>query len=389
MSRMELALLGPVQATSAGRPLPLGPRKRRLLLALLGLEVGRVVPVDRLVSLMWEADPPPGALGVVRAHVSRLRAAGVPLETVGPGYRLALEPDLVDACRFERLVREGALRPALALWRGPALVDVADPPLRARLCRDLADRRLAALASLVEAELARGRHRELVGELAELVTEDPRFAAPLMLALYRSGRQADALAAFQRVRARLAEEYGSKPSRELEELHSAILRGDPSLDLPADGFPASPTLEGRTAELKALDELLPESSLALVVGPAGVGKTALSVHWAHRARSRFPDGLLYVSLGAAGPLDALVELLALLGETSPPADLDRAASVYRSLLADRRVLLLLDDATSVAQVRPLLPGSPGCVVLVTSRAPLGGLVAREGAFRLVLEPRDR
>lgn len=386
---MELALLGPVQATSAGRLLPLGPRKRRLLLALLGLEVGRVVPLDRLVALMWDEDPPPGAMGVVRAHVSRLRAAGVPLETVGTGYRLALEPDLVDACRFSRLVQEGALRSALALWRGPALVDVADPPLRSRLCRILEDQRLAALASWVDADLARGRHRELVGELAELVTEDPRFAGPLMLALYRSGRQADALAAFQRVRARLAEEYGSKPSRELEELHSAILRGDPSLDLPADGFPASPTLEGRTAELKALDELLPESSLALVVGPAGVGKTALGVHWAHRVRSRFPDGLLYVSLGASGPLDALFELLALLGDSSRPADLDRAASLYRSLLADRRVLLLLDDAISVAQVRPLLPGSPGCVVLVTSRAPLGGLVAREGAFRLVLEPRDR
>ncbi|MBM7790806.1 AfsR/SARP family transcriptional regulator [Tenggerimyces flavus] len=383
---MELALLGPVQATSAGRQLSLGPRKRRLLLALLGLEVGRVVPWDRLVALMWETAPP-GALGVVRAHVSRLRAAGVPLETVGTGYRLALEPDLVDACRFERLVQEGALRPALALWRGPALVDVADPPLRARLCRTLEDQRLAALAAVVDADLARGRHRELVGELAELVSEDPRFARPLMLALYRSGRQADALAAFQRVRARLASEYGSKPSPEVEELHSAILRGDPSLELSA--FPASPALVGRTAELNALDELVPESSLALVVGPAGVGKTALAVLWAHRVRSRFPDGLLYVSLGQSDPLDALFELLALLGVSSPPAELDRAASLYRSLLADRRVLVLLDDATNVAQVRPLLPGSAGCVVLVTSRAALGGLVAREGAFRLVLEASRR
>lgn len=379
---MELALLGPVQATESGRPLSLGPRKRRLLLALLGLEVGRVVPWDRLVALMWDT-PPPGALGVVRAHVSRLRSVGVPLETVGTGYRLALEPDLVDACRFARLVREGALRPALALWRGPALVDVADPPLRARLCRSLEDQRLGALVSVMDADLARGRHRELVGELAELVSEDPRFAAPLMLALYRSGRQADALAAFQRVRA----EYGSKPSAELEELHSAILRGDPALDLSA--FPSSPSLVGRLGELKALDELLPESSLALVVGPAGVGKTALAVHWAHRVRAQFPDGLLHVPLGASEPLDALFELLGLLGVSSPPADLDRAASLARSLLADRRVLLLLDDAANVAQVRPLLPGSPGCVVLVTSRASLGGLVAREGAFRLVLEPSRR
>jgi DNA-binding SARP family transcriptional activator len=383
---MELALLGPVRATVSGRALDLGPRKRRLLLALLGLSVGTVVQVDRLVSLMWDGElPPPGAVGTVRAHVSRLRQAGVPLDTVGAGYRLALPPDSVDVVRFSRLVRDGRSAEALALWRGPALVDVASASLRSRLCGALEESRLSALASSMSADLARGRHRSLVSPLTELVDEDPaRFVGPLMLALYRSGRQADALALYQRVRALVVSEYGTALDPEVERLHSAILGGDPALDL--SSFPADPPLTGRTAELEALDELLPDGglSIALLVGPAGVGKTALAVHWAHRVRDQFPDGLLYVEVGAEGPLAALGSLLDGLGVSEPLRSLDQAASLYRSVLADRRVLVLLDDVSTVAQVRPLLPGSPGSFVLVTSRAQLGGLVAREGAFRMVL-----
>jgi DNA-binding SARP family transcriptional activator len=433
---MKFGLLGSVAVWVDGRPVEIGPPKRRLLLAVLLLDLGRVVPVDRLVELLWDDDPPPAARRVVFAHISRLRQLltaagaktyGVSLETAAPGYALLADPDRVDAHRFQRLVEQARatadvseraelLRSALALWRSDALADVAGGAVRDRLCRHLTDLRLLAMEERLEADLRCGRHRELLGELAELVEQHPlreRLAGLLMLARYRSAMQAEALETFQRLRTRLVDELGIDPGPELRRLQEAILRNDPALDaaaapaaapaavpaqLPADiaGF------TGRAAQLKQLGELLPEAGdadhhhgvpIALITGCAGIGKTALAVHWGHRMRPHFPDGQLYVNLRghaptpALRPIEALAQLLPGLGVPieEVPVSLEQATALYRSRLSDRRMLVVLDNAETADQVRPLLPGSARCLVVVTSRNRLSGLVARDGARRVDVE----
>jgi DNA-binding SARP family transcriptional activator/Tfp pilus assembly protein PilF len=426
-------LLGPVEVeTGDGRLLTLPRRQERCLLAILLLEAGRTVSMDRLCDLLWEDNPPDQARQAVRTYVARIRAllaqAGgedaTALVAAGGGYVLRVEPDTVDAHRFRRLLDEAAktadlaerdrlLREALGLWRGPALQSAASDRLRERLCADLDELRLHAVEELLATGLELGRHRDLLPELARLGAEHPtreRLVELHMLALYRDGRTAEALDVYSRARARLADELGLDPGPALQDLHTAVLRGEP---IPPSGAsrpagdtrvrPAQlpsdlPAFAGRTAHLKQLDDLLNRSATAVVIsaiaGTAGVGKTALAVHWAHRIRDRFPDGQLYVNLrgfdprgNMSQPGDVIRRFLDALDVPAErvPGDLEAQIGLYRSLLADRRMLVVLDNARDPDQVRPLLPGAPGCLTVVTSRNRLTGLIAVDGAHPLALD----
>ena len=438
---MEFHVLGPVQVRVNGDSVELGERKQRLVLAVLLLEPNQLVPLGRLVDLLWGERPPSTARRIVQAHLSRLRTAiaradreatEVALVRRGPGYVLVCDPQRIDAHRF-RLLLERAwgsddardkvqlLRQALALWRGPALADAATEEVREELCRGLDEARLAALEERFDAELRLGHSGQLIDELTVLAAQHPyrqRFAGHLMLALYRAGRAAEALRIYAHTRQRLDRELGLEPSAELQQLQVAILRGDPALDHRPSGAPAAtgPTRAARPVPAQlpagvpdfvgrggALQRLCALSSgpgtdrtgappVIIVTGCAGVGKTALAVHWAHRVADRFPDGQLYVHLRGrtAGqpipPEQALAWLLGALG-TAPgqvPAELASAAALYRTRVAGRRMVVVLDDADTAEQVRPLLPGSPTCAVVVTSRNRLSSLVAREGARQLSL-----
>ncbi len=446
---MDFRLLGPVEVHGGRGPVALGGRRARSIVAALLLDANRLVPVAALAAAAWGDDPPATANAQVRNRVSALRrllsshadGATALITTQGPGYVFHVAEDELDVGRFDRLIAEvdlmlgrgerdraaANLREALGLWRGPALEALRTPPLEAA-ARRLEEARAQALERWVEIELSAGRDREMLVELTELVAAHPyreTLWGCLMLAQYRSGRQADALQTFRRVRARFSEQLGIEPGVPLQRLHEAILRRDdrsaeaaairplaapratattdaPSRDPAAAVTPQIPrqlprdatAFSGRGNEIRALDALLePAGGVAAIVGTAGVGKTALAVHWAHRVADRFPDGQLYVDLRgyALGPpariSDALAQLLRALDPAAGalPPTVAEAAAQYRSRLAGKRVLVVLDNARSVEQIRPLLPGSPLCMVVVTSRERLGGLVAREGAHRIELD----
>ena len=438
---MEFGVLGPLQVRSDGRPVQVGAPMQRTLLAALLLHANQVVAAEQLIDHLWDQAPPPSARSTLQNYILRLRrllperperAAGQLLVTRVPGYLLQLRPGELDLDRFQRLVADARasttqgqteraaslLRDALALWRGPPLCDVASETLRRLHLPRLEDQRLGALEARSDAELGLGLHAELTGELHGLVDEQPlreRFRAQLMLALYRCGRQAEALEVYRSTWRLLSDELGIQPGPELRRLEHAILREDPSLDLPATAAPGHPPaaaispphqlppaitdFTGRRQHLDELDRLLEPGVdatavvISAIAGTAGVGKTALAIHWAHRVRDRFGDGQLYVGLRGYAPtppmrsLDALAGFLHALGVPAEqvPLDLEEAAGLYRTLLADKRILVVLDNARSADQVRPLLPGSPRCLILVTSRDRLGGLVARDGARRLTLD----
>ena len=432
-SGLEFSLLGPLVVRDHGRPVPLGSRRReRCLLGLLLLEPGRSIGTDRLINLLWDELPPANAKATLSSHVSRLRTRLDPdrrglLRNRRDGYLIEVAPDQVDAHCFESAVgraekliepaaRSRALRAALALWRGPLLADVATDRLRGRVGAGWEERRIAALESRLGADLACGRHAQLLAELTGLLAVHPDrepLVSMTMLALYRTGRQAEALEVFRQARTRLAAEFGVEPGPDLQQTHTAILRHEVrvtagSVTGPADApmvarpaqLPAPPRFfRGRVSALRELDGLFAtDDTLATVVvaivGTAGVGKTALALHWAARNRDRFPDGQLYVNLRAfagAPPVPATQALTQVLRDLGVPADRmpgdpEGAAATYRTLVADRRMLIVLDDAEDVEQARPLLPGTPTSLVLITSRHRLRGLTAMDGAHRISLAP---
>ncbi len=431
---MEFCLLGPLAVRRGDAVVTVPAGKQRAVLAALLLNANRVVALEDLAETLWGTAPPPSARLTVQNYVVRLRKAlgdedRSRITTQPRGYVISVAAGELDLTRFEVLLgaarqaaRDGSwdtaaaqARAALALWRGEPLADVESELLAVREVPRLADLRLQALEIRIEADLHLGRHAELTGELRRLACADPlreHLHALLMLALYRDGRQAEALAAYQAARRVLIEELGAEPSRELRTLHEQILAADPALDLsgpqrPTDGagrvvpqdLPAAVRhFTGRAGELAALTRLLDEPAQGVLVisaigGTAGVGKTALAVHWAHQVAGRFPDGQLYVNLrgyDVARPVDAadaLAGFLRALGVPGPdiPPGQDQRAARYRSLLAGKRMLVVLDNASAAEQVRPLLPGTPGCAVVVTSRDTLAGLVAHDGAVRLDLD----
>ena len=438
MRCMEFRILGSLEAEAAtGERLALGGPSEQKVLAVLLLDAGHVVPLARLVDALWDDDPPATAVKQAQNAVGRVRRvlarSGEPglIVTESAGYRVLLDGNSLDTRVFEAKVAQaeaaaaagdgaGAaalLRCALDLWRGPALAGLSGLIIEAA-SGAWDERRCAVQEACYDHGLAFGDHREIVGELRALVATHPlreRPVAQLMLALYRCGRKAEALDVYQRARTALAGELGLDPGPQLQRLQQQILAGDTDLDQPAAGqrrvhapsaparlavprqLPAAPrNFTGRSGELKELTGLLDGHSetgstilITAIGGTAGIGKTALAVHWAHQAAPRFPDGQLYVNLRGFDPsgmpmqpAEAMRGFLAALNVPAErfPATLEQQAALYRSLLADRRMLIVLDNARDTTQVRPLLPGSPGCMAVVTSRNQPTGLVAAEGAY---------
>ncbi|MFI7320847.1 BTAD domain-containing putative transcriptional regulator [Streptomyces venezuelae] len=505
---MEFRLLGAVSVATEVGVLPLGPAKRRSLLAALLLRPNHPVPVDQLTTALWDHEPPARARGVIQGHVSRLRVLlssaeadmfGVELLTQGTAYVLRMPESLLDAHRFEELVTlaRGQRAPgdavamyqeALSLWQGPALTGAyPSQPLQAA-AQALEELRLASVESLATAYSRMGEHARAAAVLRAEASVHPlreSLAASLVRELQRAGRRSEALDWFHRTRRLLADELGVDPGRELADAYTDVLRGDdeadgtvrrsgapavptsgrtssataasaspspsvtampsaspspssvtaappaptspsttaaaaaststpaspPSVPAPASAPPTPPPtvdllprmprgFHGRAAELTALSRAAAgEAPVCLVTGPAGVGKTALVAHWAHRNREQFPGGLLYADLrgfsdtGEPALFEVLREFLLALGVAPRriPESAGGASALFRSLCADRRILVVLDNARASEQVRELLPGGAECVTVVTSRYRLRGLIASDAARPVpldVLEPED-
>jgi DNA-binding SARP family transcriptional activator/tetratricopeptide (TPR) repeat protein len=432
---MRFQILGSVRVEVDGRDVPVTAGRDRVLLGVLLLHANQSVTRDQLIDAIWPGKPPRDVRNQLQGCVSRLRrrfvgvGLGRVIVTEPDGYRAVVDPGDLDLLEFRQLVgqardaaRKGRLeqavvtyRAATALWRGPALAGV-DGHAIPRAAATLDEERAQALEECLDAELAAGAGGELVAELTELVDRHPLregLHRALMLGLYRAGRQADALAAYRQARRLLMDELGTEPGVELQELHQAVLNRDTALDTSpvTRPHPVSPRprqlpsdvtgFSGRTEALKALDELLARRSeatgpvvISAIAGTAGVGKTALAVHWAHRVADRFNDGQMYINLrgfdAGGAPVDPATAIRGFLDALAVPpervpAGLDAQTSLYRSLLADKQVLVVLDNASDPDQIRPLLPGAPGCLVLVTSRNQLAGLVATDGAIPLPID----
>jgi DNA-binding SARP family transcriptional activator/Tfp pilus assembly protein PilF len=422
-------LVGPLEVRHDGVLVPIAAAKQRVLVAVLALAAGESVTVARLIEFLWGDQPPLTARNTLQNYVLRLRRTlavdtePAPLISSAAGYRLDVDTDAVDVLRFRSLVRSARstaaagepesaaalLDEALRLWHGEPLTDVPSEVLRREVLPGLVEQRLSALEQRIDLDLDRGKHRELITELVALSTEHPlreRIWGQLILALYRSGRTAEALDSYRRANNVLVEELGIDPGPELQRLHQAVLTSDPALTLTTPApeptqqrlvprqLPApSAHFVGRAREARQLATMT-RSPLIVIGGTAGIGKTALAVHWGHRNADRFPDGQLYVNLRGfdptgtpVPPMTALRGFLIALGLSARdvPADPDEQITRYRSQLAGKRMLLVLDNARDAEQVRPLLPGAPGCLVLVTSRDQLPGLVALDGAVPLTLD----
>jgi DNA-binding SARP family transcriptional activator len=427
---MDFKILGPIEVrTSRGRPIALGRRKQRVLLAALLLNTGKAIPSRRMLDWLWGEHAPATAQSNLYTYISALRKvldSPSRIEAGPNGYLLRVTPGEVDVTLFEDLAAQGQqalsagrhdvalerLTRALCLWRGESVLEELPlpAPLRCEAAR-LERLRATVVDASLEARLALGQHGEMLADLEALTRRDPlneRIRAQLMLALYRSGRRADALTIYQGARMTLAAEVGIDPGPDLVRMHQRILADDPALTpppavaarrAPAE-LPIGPAaFTGRAAEIARLCTMLTSGSsataISAITGAAGVGKSALAVHVAHQVAGRFADGRLYVDLhdstpGVAplNPADVLARLLRSLGDdTAGRPDVDEAAARFRSLTDGRHLLLLLDNARDAAQVRPLLPASPTCRVLVTARRMLTSLDAASH-FRLGVMAED-
>ncbi|WP_188272230.1 BTAD domain-containing putative transcriptional regulator [Streptomyces sp. CBMA152] len=440
-------MLGPLHVQITGREVRLdGPRQAKMLAALL-IDANTSVAMERLVAVMWDGNAPATAVRQVQDALSGLRrnlaACGAPgslISTRRGGYEIHLAPDQLDLLEFghERYLAErhtapfetaAALRRALTCWRGNALTDISSRVLEIDAAR-LNMKRAATHKQCLAIELDLGRHREVIEELTALLREHPydeQVAEHLIVALYRCRRQGEALQVYERLRRTLADELGVDPSRPLQALHQRILTADPALTAPVpasrplDIPPVSPDeaaarpamampvrqlpldvsdFVGRAEELAEIARLLDRSAsnrapVAVIVGGPGVGKSSLVTHAARLASADFPDGQLYLNLAGTSnePRDAglmLAEALRALSiaGSAIPNGLSERAALYRSLLADRRMLVVLDDAGHADQVLPLLPAADGCAVLITSRTLLTQLPGARHINLEVLSPAE-
>lgn len=434
---VELRILGPLEVCLDGSPVSLPATKPRVLLASLLVRPNQVIGIDELAERVWGERPPASVKGTLQTYVMRLRqtlGSGCPIETAPGGYRLRVEPQQLDVLRFTELAERGrgaraaddlaaagsAFAEALSIWRGPPLVDIPSETLQREEAPRLEEQWLRVLEERFDVELEIGRHTEVLAELQQVSGRHPlreHLWAQLMLALYRGGRQAEALEAFGTVSGVLAEQLGIDPGEELRELRQRILVADPALAAPAgpahgvehpSGVAPSelpPDLVdfvGREQPVAEIADMLvaPQQGggppIVTLTGPPGVGKTALAVHIGHSVRGHFPDGQLYVNLrgySQDAPLttsEVLTRFLRALGVPAEriPVEQDEQVGMYRSRLGDRRMLVLLDNAASAGQVRGLLPGCSACAVLVTSRDALRGLAALQGARPTTLDALD-
>ncbi|MFI6787527.1 BTAD domain-containing putative transcriptional regulator [Nonomuraea sp. NPDC050383] len=363
-------VLGPLELRTSGLPVRISGKKPRLLLATLLLEAGGVVGADQLVEVLWPERPPRSAQANLRTYVSSLRTdlgeAGGCLRGNGSGYAIDVPDDALDLLVFEELVGQARYEEALSLWRGAPLADLPGSPLWDRRLDPLHELRLRAAEELISRRMDQGDHTGAVTELRGLLAEHPYredLWGRLLLALHRGGRKAEALRAYATVRQLLVDELGVEPGTGLRSAYESILADEPPPAAPRQLPPDVPDFTGRADALAALAEPF---QVAVVSGPPGAGKTALAVHAAHTLREGFPAGQLYLALDGREPADLLAEALRALGTDTPPPTLHERSALFRSLLADRPMLVLLDDALDASQVRPLLPGNDSTVI-VTSR----------------------
>lgn len=414
---VRFVLFGTIEAFVDGQPAELGHARQRSVLAALLADANRPVSIDQLTERVWADRPPHRAHRSIASYLSRLRRALAGAEDVdilrgAGGYLIRVDPEAVDLHRFRTLVARARERrsldlfdQALDLWQGEAFAGV-DTQWCDEMRRTLEAERLAAELDRTDIALRLGAHNAVLAGVAARAAASPfdeRMAGQLMLALYRAGRQADALDHYRRTRLRLAEEFGADPGPALRELHQKILVTDAGLEPSAEvtvprQLPAPPRwFVGRDSELAALTEAMdtPRGTVTVsaIAGPGGIGKTSLALKWAHRGVARFPDGQLHVDLRGFDPSGAPMppavavrRFLDALGvaPAAIPADEDSQVALYRSLVTGKRLLVMLDNARDAGQVEPLLPGSETCTVLVTSRNRLGGLGVR-GARLLNLD----
>ncbi|MGH8875839.1 MAG: AfsR/SARP family transcriptional regulator [Stackebrandtia sp.] len=436
---MLIRLLGSVEVADATGWRRGGPPKQACVLACLALSPGTAISIESLTRRLWSGSAPIEARNIIYGHVTRLRRLlekheTVALQRVGTSqYRLDIAPELVDASRMRGLASQARAthevgdlakasrqwRAAVGLWRGPALAGIKSD-WAVRMARRMTDGYIAAVAELGECELALGRPEAVADDLEPIVGRFPlaeNLLHPFLLALHQCGRTSEALDRYTETRRQLRETLGNEPTERLRTLHKRILRQDPQLlranvsaDVPTPDAPDAlvrspvpaqlpagvPRFTGRAAELGTLNELVASTDdgrLATISGMAGVGKSALAVHWSHRVVGRFPDGQLYANLRgfdpSGDPMDpdeVITDFLDALDVDTAriPATLDARAGLFRSLVASRRLLVLLDNARDEEQVRPLLPGASGCFTVVTSRSRLLGLTAGNSARPLII-----